>query len=128
MKAWWTLQEVCELTGLEAHVLRYWESEFGQLRPRKVRGGNRQYREREVQLVRRIQELLYQERLTIQAARKKLAEEARRQDNPGQLGLLLPDGPAAETEPEAAGSLDKEEIAESLREVLDLLRYGRRSW
>lgn len=127
MKAWWTLQEVCELTGLEAHVLRYWESEFGQLRPRKVRGGNRQYREREVQLVQRIQELLYQEHLTIQAARKKLAEEARRQDNPGQLGLLLPDPEAGDPEVDAT-SLDREEIVESLREVLDLLKFGRRSW
>ncbi len=127
MKAWWTLQEVCELTGLEAHVLRYWESEFGQLRPRKVRGGNRQYREREVQLVQRIQELLYQEHLTIQAARKKLAEETKRQENPGQLGLALLDPEASDSDQESQ-VLDREEIVESLREVLDLLRFGRRSW
>lgn len=127
MKAWWTLQEVCELTGLEAHVLRYWESEFGQLRPRKVRGGNRQYREREVQLVQRIQELLYQEHLTIQAARKKLAEETKRQENPGQLGLLLLDPEAPDSDQESQ-ALDREEVVESLREVLDLLRFGRRSW
>jgi len=127
VKAWWTLQEVCELTGLEAHVLRYWESEFGQLRPRKVRGGNRQYREREVQLVQRIQELLYQEHLTIQAARKKLAEETKRQENPGQLGLLLLDPEAPDSDQESQ-ALDREEIVESLREVLDLLRFGRRSW
>ncbi len=127
MKAWWTLQEVCELTGLEAHVLRYWESEFGQLRPRKVRGGNRQYREREVQLVQRIQELLYQEHLTIQAARKKLAEEIKRQENPGQLGLLLLDPESPDSDQESQ-PLDREEIVESLREVLDLLRFGRRSW
>lgn len=127
MKAWWTLQEVCELTGLEAHVLRYWESEFGQLRPRKVRGGNRQYREREVQLVQRIQELLYQEHLTIQAARKKLAEETKRQENPGQLGLAMLDPEASDSDQESQ-VLDREEIVESLREVLDLLRFGRRSW
>jgi DNA-binding transcriptional MerR regulator len=127
VKAWWTIQELCELTGLEAHVLRYWESEFGQLRPRKVRGGNRQYREREVQLVQRIQELLYKEHLTIQAARKKLAEEARRQDNPGQLGLLLPDPEAGDPDADAT-SLDRDEIVGSLREVLDLLKFGRRSW
>lgn len=127
MKAWWTLQEVCELTGLEAHVLRYWESEFGQLRPRKVRGGNRQYREREVQLVQRIQELLYQEHLTIQAARKKLAEETKRQENPGQLGLALLDPEASDSDQESQ-ALDREDIVESLREVLDLLRFGRRSW
>jgi len=127
VKAWWTLQEVCELTGLEAHVLRYWESEFGQLRPRKVRGGNRQYREREVQLVQRIQELLYQEHLTIQAARKKLAEETKRQENPGQLGLALLDPEASDSDQESQ-ALDREDIVESLREVLDLLRFGRRSW
>ncbi len=127
MKAWWTLLEVCELTGLEAHVLRYWESEFGQLRPRKVRGGNRQYREREVQLIQRIQELLYQEHLTIQAARKKLAEETKRQENPGQLGLLLPD-PEPRDSDEERSTLDRDELVESLREVLDLLRFGRRSW
>lgn len=127
MKAWWTLQEVCELTGLEAHVLRYWESEFAQLRPRKVRGGNRQYREREVQLIQRIQELLYQEHLTIQAARKKLAEETKRLENPGQLGLLLPDPEVTDSDDDAI-PMDREEIVESLREVLDLLRFGRRSW
>jgi hypothetical protein len=78
-------------------------------------------------LVQRIQELLYKEHLTIQAARKKLAEEARRQDNPGQLGLLLPDPEASDPEADAT-SLDREEIVESLREVLDLLKFGRRSW
>ena len=125
VKAWWSLQEVCELAGLEAHVLRYWESEFPQLRPKRVRGGDRQYREREVQLVRRIRELLYDEHLTLQAARRKLSEDGRRDDNPGQLGMLLPD---PEVEPVAEDSLDRRAIAEGLREVLDILRFGRRSW
>lgn len=124
-KAWWSLQEVCDLAGLEAHVLRYWESEFPQLRPKRVRGGDRQYREREVALVRRIRELLYDEHLTLQAARRKLAEDSRRTENPGQLGMLLP-------EPEADGSpdegLDRQAVVEGLREVLDILRYGRKSW
>lgn len=124
-KAWWGLQELCDLTGLEAHVLRYWESEFPQLRPRRVRGGDRQYREREVQLVRRIRELLYDEHLTIQAARRKLSEDARRSDNPGQLGMLLPE-PEADAGQEE--TLDREAVLEGLREVLDLLRFGRRSW
>jgi DNA-binding transcriptional MerR regulator len=125
MKSWWSLQEVCELVGLEPHVLRYWESEFSQLRPRRIRGGDRQYREREVQLVRRIRELLYDEHLTIQAARRKMSEESRRSDNPGQLGMLLPE-PAAE--PDGDDGLDREAVLEGLREVLDLLRFGRRSW
>ena len=125
MKSWWSLQEVCELVGLEPHVLRYWESEFSQLRPRRIRGGDRQYREREVQLVRRIRELLYDEHLTIQAARRKMSEESRRSDNPGQLGMLLPE-PVAE--PEGEDGLDREAVLEGLREVLDLLRFGRKSW
>lgn len=126
IKAWWSLQETCELTGLEAHVLRYWESEFSQLRPRRIRGGERQYRERDVQLVRRIRELLYDEHLTIQAARRKLSEDARRSENPGQLGLLLPDPEVDDTGDDA--DLARDEILDGLREVLDLLRYGRRSW
>ena len=125
MKSWWSLQEVCELVGLEPHVLRYWESEFSQLRPRRIRGGDRQYREREVQLVRRIRELLYDEHLTIQAARRKMSEESRRSDNPGQLGMLLPEPDAA---PESDDGLDRETVLEGLREVLDLLRFGRKSW
>lgn len=125
MKSWWSLQEVCELVGLEPHVLRYWESEFSQLRPRRIRGGDRQYRERELQLVRRIRELLYDEHLTIQAARRKMSEDSRRCDNPGQLGMLLPEPDA---EPEGDGGLDRETVLEGLREVLDLLRFGRRSW
>lgn len=124
-KAWWSLQEVCDLAGLEAHVLRYWESEFPQLRPKRVRGGDRQYREREVQLVRRIRELLYDEHQTLQAARRKLAEEARRSENPGQLGMLLPE---PEAESASDESLDRQAVVEGLREVLDILRYGRKSW
>jgi hypothetical protein len=80
-----------------------------------------------VQLIQRIQELLYQEHLTIQAARKKLAEETKRQENPGQLGLLLPDPEVTDSDEDAI-PMDREEIVESLREVLDLLRFGRRSW
>ena len=127
MKAWWSLQEVCELVGLEPHVLRYWESEFSQLRPRRVRGGERQYREREVQLVRRIRELLYEEHMTVQAARRKLSEDSRRSDNPGQLGMVLPEPEAVEPGTEPAG-MDRDEILDGLRDVLDLLRFGRRSW
>ncbi|HXP90853.1 MAG TPA: MerR family transcriptional regulator [Fibrobacteria bacterium] len=123
-KSWWGLQEVCGMVGLEPHVLRYWESEFSQLRPRRIRGGERQYREREVDLVRRIRAMLYDERLTIQAARRKLSEESRRPENPGQLGMLLPDPETGDGE----GGLDREAVLDGLREVLDLLRFGRRSW
>ena len=112
------------MVGLEPHVLRYWESEFSQLRPRRIRGGERQYREREVDLVRRIRAMLYDEHLTIQAARRKLSEESRRPENPGQLGMLLPDPETGEGE----GGMDREAVLDGLREILELLRFGRRSW
>jgi DNA-binding transcriptional MerR regulator len=112
------------MVGLEPHVLRYWESEFSQLRPRRVRGGERQYREREIELVRRIRAMLYDEHLTIQSARRKLSEDSRRPENPGQLGMLLPDADADRGE----GELDRGMVLDGLREVMDILRFGRRSW
>jgi DNA-binding transcriptional MerR regulator len=112
------------MVGLEPHVLRYWESEFSQLRPRRVRGGERQYREREIDLVRRIRAMLYDEHLTIQSARRKLSEDSRRPENPGQLGMLLPDADADRRE----GDLDRGMVLDGLREVMDILRFGRRSW
>lgn len=123
-KTWWSLQEVCASTGLEPHVLRYWETEFPQLRPRKGSNGTRQYRDKDLALVERIRVLLLEEKLTLQAARKRLVEDRNRILEPeGQLGLMLP-------EPEKADErdLDREEMARELREVLDILRFGRRSW
>jgi len=122
-KVWWSLQEVCASTGLESHVLRYWETEFPQLRPRKGSNGSRQYREKDLGLIERLRVLLLEEKLTLQAARKRLVEDRGRVEPEGQLGLLLPE-PARSDEPE----LDREGMARELREVLDILRFGRRSW
>lgn len=63
------------MTGLEPHVLRYWESEFGQLRPKKNRAGNRVYTERDVALVRRLKHLLREEKYTLEGARQVLARD-----------------------------------------------------
>ena len=122
-KTWWSLQEVCESTGLEPHVLRYWETEFPQLRPRKGSNGSRQYRDRDLALVERIRVLLLEEKLTLQSARKRLVEDRGRTEPVGQLGLALPE-PGTSERPE----LDRERVVQELREVLDILRFGRRSW
>jgi DNA-binding transcriptional MerR regulator len=122
-KVWWSLQEVCEKTGLEPHVLRYWEAEFPQLRPRKGSNGTRQYRDKELALVERIRVLMLDEKLTLQAARRRLAEDRTRIDPVGQLGLLLP-----EPDPVAGQDMDREQVIRDLREVLDILRFGRKSW
>lgn len=67
--------EVSRLTGLEGHVLRYWETEFPQLDPRKSRGGQRLYGPEDVALVERIKDLLHVQRYTIAGARRRLEAE-----------------------------------------------------
>lgn len=64
--------EVCSLTGLRPHVLRYWEGQFRVLRPTKNRAGNRIYRGREVEVILLIKHLLYTEKFTIDGARLRL--------------------------------------------------------
>ncbi len=86
-KLYYSISEVCEQTGLEPHVLRYWEAEFPMLRPKKNRSGNRAYRPKEIKLVHYIKWLLYEEGFTIAGANKKLAD-ADLSDLEGQMSLL----------------------------------------
>ena len=69
-----SIGEVCELTGLKPHVLRYWESQFRFLSPAKNRYGNRVYQRREVELIMLVKHLLYSEKYTIEGARQKVDE------------------------------------------------------
>jgi DNA-binding transcriptional MerR regulator len=73
-KMYYTISEVAEMTGVKAHVLRYWETEFPSLRPKKNRAGNRNYRPRDIKAILVIRDLLYREGFTISGARKKLQE------------------------------------------------------
>jgi len=74
-KIYYSITEVAEMAQVKPHVLRYWETEFSTLRPRKNRAGNRTYREKDVQLVLLIRKLLYEEGFTIKGARKRLQEK-----------------------------------------------------
>src|SRR4029453_3668854 len=76
-KLFFKIGEVCDLAGVQAHVLRYWESEFPMLAPQKNRAGQRTYRKRDVEMALRIKELLYDDQYTIAGAKKKLAMELR---------------------------------------------------
>src|SRR4051812_23416309 len=76
-KLFFKIGEVCDITGIQAHVLRYWESEFPMLAPQKNRAGQRTYRKRDVEMALRIKELLYEDQYTIAGARKKLSSELR---------------------------------------------------
>ena len=71
-KRYFTIGEVSELCDVKPHVLRYWEQEFTQLKPVKRRGNRRYYQHHEVLLIRRIRELLYEDRYTIDGARHVL--------------------------------------------------------
>ncbi|MDR1423969.1 MAG: MerR family transcriptional regulator [Azoarcus sp.] len=75
-KRYFSIGEVSDLCGVKAHVLRYWEQEFSQLKPVKRSGNRRYYQHHEVLLVRRIRHLLYDEGFTISGARNRLDEAA----------------------------------------------------
>ena len=73
-KAYYSIGEVCDLSGLKPHVLRYWETQFDLLRPTKNRAGNRVFRPKDVELVLLVRHLLYERKYTIDGARQKLKE------------------------------------------------------
>ncbi len=79
-KLYYRIGEVEAITAVPAYVLRYWESEFKLLRPKKNPAGQRLYRPRDLELVQRIKVLLYDERLTLEGAKKRLIAESRRTD------------------------------------------------
>jgi len=76
-KLFYRIGDVAEITGIKSHVLRYWESEFSVLHPRKNRAGQRIYERRDVELVLQIKKLLYEQRYTISGARQLLARQAK---------------------------------------------------
>ena len=76
-KLYFKIGEVSELLGLEPYVLRYWESEFPVLSPKKSGTGHRLYRRKDVELLLRIKHLLYERRFTIEGARQSLQAAAK---------------------------------------------------
>ena len=85
-KLYYRIGEVEQITEVPAYVLRYWESEFKLLRPKKNPAGQRLYRPRDVELVQRIKTLLYDERLTLEGAKKRLLADSRKTSQM-ELGL-----------------------------------------
>ena len=146
-KLFFKIGEVCDLLDVQAHVLRYWETEFPMFAPQKNRAGQRTYRRRDVEMALRIKELLYDEKYTIAGAKQKLSSDLRgvNRENgmparpkapirslkpPPSLAAKFGSLQAAENvveepKPNAAPSNDQQaalrEIAKELREILDLL-------
>jgi DNA-binding transcriptional MerR regulator len=87
-KLYYSISEVSTITGLEQYVLRYWESEFPQLKPAKNRAGNRIYTNKDIKLILYIKKLLRDERYTIEGAKKVLEEYVPESEAVEQLELL----------------------------------------
>jgi len=105
VQEFFSIGEVCDLTELKPHVLRYWESQFKFLSPAKNRSGNRVYQRREIEMVQLVKHLLYSEKYTIDGARQKLDEFRK-------VGGMKP---AART------GLDAETIVSVEKELLEIL-------
>ncbi len=109
-KIFFKIGEVCEIVDVQAHVLRYWETEFPQLSPQKNRSGQRSYRRRDVEIALRIKELLYIDEYTIAGARKKLQLELRESS---RLKIVPNEQPREpEFNAETDGRRDPDELAE----------------
>jgi DNA-binding transcriptional MerR regulator len=74
-KLYFRIGEVARLTGVQPYILRYWESEFPLLQPKKSGTGQRLYRKRDIEIIFKVKELLYDLRYTIAGARRRLQEE-----------------------------------------------------
>lgn len=86
-KLYRSISEVSDMLGVKPHVLRYWETQFSMLRPKKNRAGNRMYRPDEVKLLIRIKELLYERRYTIAGAKRTLLDERKESSPQVELGF-----------------------------------------
>jgi DNA-binding transcriptional MerR regulator len=102
IQEFFSIGEVCELTDLKPHVLRYWESQFRFLSPAKNRSGNRVYQRREVELIQLVKHLLYTEKYTIDGARQKIDEYRRG----GTLKVAARDALSTETLAELEADLE----------------------
>ena len=108
VQEFFSIGEVCDLTDLKPHVLRYWESQFRFLNPAKNRSGNRVYQRREIELILLVKHLLYTEKYTIDGARQKIEEHRK----------------GGELRAAARSALDGESVVlleQELRTILDVL-------
>ncbi len=117
-KLYYSISEVCQLTGLKSYVLRYWETEFRELKPPKNRAGNRTYRKKDIDTIIKIKELLYDKKFTIEGARNQLAITP-------QISDSSDDGAAEKSKSRVVNS-SKEvsvllEVRDQLKSILDII-------
>ncbi len=122
-KLYYSIREVSEKTGVEPHVLRFWEKEFSMLRPKRGRSGNRFYRERDIKIVLAIRDLRHNEKYTIKGALERLREEpslweSQSLDEPPSLDA----GPTVPPPPPRAITGQPEDLVTDLRQMVLELR------
>jgi DNA-binding transcriptional MerR regulator len=102
-KLYYSISEVSKITDLEQYVLRYWESEFEQLKPQKNRAGNRVYGNKDIKLILHIKHLLREERYTIEGAKQILKSWTAEQEGKQEtlFGDTIEEKPAAAAAPSA---------------------------
>ncbi len=131
-KLYSSISEVSALTGIEQYVLRYWETEFNELRPHKNRAGNRVYSEKDVKLVARIKELLRDERYTIEGAKQIIKQELEMEKrsrlaevkpavDEAQLQIIPPPAPSEITVPVS----ELHDLKKSLLALREKLAYSK---
>lgn len=111
--------EVCDIAGVKPFVLRYWETEFAELAPAKGAGGQRTYGRRDVELILRIKQLLYEERFTVAGAKKRLAEEVAAE--PSAPAKRVKKAPALDSKPGDQVERARQVVAEARRELEAIL-------
>jgi DNA-binding transcriptional MerR regulator len=118
-KLYYSISEVSTITGLEQYVLRYWESEFPQLKPAKNRAGNRIYTNKDIKLILYIKKLLRDERYTIEGAKRVLEEYVPEAESVEQLELLsVPQKKKVTDEEIRTDMLEVKQFLEELAEKL----------
>jgi DNA-binding transcriptional MerR regulator len=115
-KLYYSISEVAEITGVKAHVLRYWESEFPSLHPKKTRAGSRRYRQPDIESVLAIKDLLYVKGFKIAGARKALREEKAADVAPAQPAQIAMGFEAMDRDQQLAF------VRKELEAILELVR------
>lgn len=116
-KLYYSISEVCKLTGLKSYVLRYWETEFRELKPPKNRAGNRTYRKKDIDTINKIKELLYDKKFTIEGARNQLAITPK-------ISESASDETSEERKPKVTSTKETSvllEVRDQLKSILDII-------
>jgi DNA-binding transcriptional MerR regulator len=120
-KFYYTIGEVSNLLEIKPHVIRYWETEFAQLKPRKEHGRNRQFTEEHIDLLRRIKDMLYNQKFTIDGARQRLKQMKKNQEQI-ELDLFIPSAekptdPISQAAIQRISNADKAQLMSDLIEI-----------